>query len=61
MAKPFHLDALLQIAVLVALPALAGLAQRFLERWLVRARAKVTAWSFIGHVPWLLDLFEPRD
>jgi potassium efflux system protein len=57
-ATLFTLDVLLQIAVLVALPALAGLAQRFLERWLVRMRTRMTAWSFIGQVPWLLDLFE---
>lgn len=57
-ATLFTLDVLLQIAVLVALPGLAGLAQRFMERWLVRVRARMTAWSFIGQVPWLLDLFE---
>jgi small-conductance mechanosensitive channel len=57
-ATLFTLDVLLQIAVLVLLPALAGLAQRLLERWLARMSARVTDWPFIGQVPWLLDLFE---
>ncbi|MGD8462745.1 MAG: hypothetical protein PVI09_02670, partial [Anaerolineae bacterium] len=50
-ATLFTLDVLLQIAALVALPALAGLAQRLLERWLVRVSARVTDWPFIGQVP----------
>jgi small-conductance mechanosensitive channel len=57
-ATLFTLDVLLQIAALVALPALAGLVQRFLDRRLSRVRERATAWPVTGQVPWLLDLLE---